>query len=129
MRSRIDKNDQGDLADGLREFRRELEDFEDAQIFSCLRTQLICNMPSKSVVTSERIADTNDDNARHATLVSHDLVEHGAIGTEQLDLQGHLSGGVSGAAQAWIVSADDGFHAVQHSVGNFVPFHVVFRDL
>lgn len=57
-------------------------DFEDAQFFIRLAVQFIRNMPREPVVGSQRVANADDQNARHGPLVSHDLVDHRAVWTE-----------------------------------------------
>src|SRR5205823_1754632 len=57
------------------------------------------------------------------------LVEHAAIRTEQLDFKCHLPDSMGRTTQAWIIGADHSFHAIQHSVGEFVALNVALRDL
>ena len=60
--------------------------FEDAQILRRLTVQFIRNMPSESIIGTQRVANADDQNARHRPLVSHDLIKQCAIGAEQLHL-------------------------------------------
>ena len=50
-------------------------------------------------------------------------------GADQLNVQGHLSDGMSRATQARIVTADAMFHPVEQRFGNDIPAHVMARDL
>jgi hypothetical protein len=55
------------------------------------------------------------------------LVQHFSGIVDKLYGQRHLTDGVGGAGQAWVIAADGYLYAVEHALGELVGFDVILR--
>ena len=56
------------------------------------------------------------------------MLDYLAVRRPELDMEGHLAEGVSGARQAGIVAADGGFDPVEYTFGDLAIFDVLLSN-